>query len=344
MAGALDRIKSRHTTYPTDEGTFLHDAFAPVAEEIDKVLDVDIPEAINRHMVDTATGEDLDRLGTIWGVYRKSATKATGTLTITGASGTAIPSGTLFSTESGTMYATTASATIPSGGSISVAAEAVIAGITGNVGAGTIIRRVTVLSGITSVTNPAAFGGGAALESDTLFRERILERLRNPASSGCERDYIRWAKEVSGVEDARCIPRWDGPGTVKVVLAGAGMTAADPDVVADCFNYIEEERPIGALVTVVSATPVEINIAADVVLQQGFTAAAVAEALDPVLTEWLREQAFAANYISYAHVGKLLLGMNGVLDYDNLTINGASGNLALADDAVPVTGTVTLDG
>ena len=46
MSGALDRIKARQTSYPNIEGTFLHDAFAPVAGELDMMTDEYIPAAL----------------------------------------------------------------------------------------------------------------------------------------------------------------------------------------------------------------------------------------------------------------------------------------------------------
>ena len=344
MANALDRIKAR-ATYPTPEGTFLHDAFYPVSEEIDHVLDVDLPEAFDRHMVDTATGEDLDRLSVAVGVYRKSAARATGMLQLSGAVGAECPIGALFGTEAGRLYALTRSGIIPPAGVLALPAQAVDPGAAGNAEAGTITRRVTAITGITSVTNPEAFGGGTDPETDALLRERVLDRLRNPPASGCARDYIRWAKEVPGVEDAKCLVRWDGPGTIKVVIAGTGMVGADAETVDACFLHVDEERPAGGpVLTVVSATPLAINVQASVVLQRGFTAAAVGEAFVPVLAAWLREQAFAAKYISHAQLGHRLLAVTGVQDYTDLRINGQSGNLALPGDSVPVTGTVTLSG
>ena len=47
--------------------------------------------------------------------------------------------------------------------------------------------------------------------------------------------------------------------------------------------------------------------------------------------------------MSLARVGNLLLGTEGVEDYSNLLLNGVSGNVALTEDEIAVTGTVTLE-
>lgn len=49
------------------------------------------------------------------------------------------------------------------------------------------------------------------------------------------------------------------------------------------------------------------------------------------------------SYVSLARVGNLLLGTDGVEDYSGLLLNGVSGNMALTEEEIAVTGTVTLE-
>ncbi len=80
---------------------------------------------------------------------------------------------------------------------ISIAVQAIIGGTAGNVGAGTITRLVSAVSGVITVTNPNAMAGGTDLESDTLLKARFFVYVANPPASGNKADYIRWAKEAS---------------------------------------------------------------------------------------------------------------------------------------------------
>ena len=61
---------------------------------------------------DTADAENLDRWGSIWGVYRKNATFAEFTATVNGSIGTIIPIGRIFKRIDGVEYTTTAEVTL----------------------------------------------------------------------------------------------------------------------------------------------------------------------------------------------------------------------------------------
>lgn len=67
---------------------------------------------IRELFVDTATNSFLERWGTYKGITRNAATRATGTITATGTVSTSIPLSTQLSDADGSIYETTASATI----------------------------------------------------------------------------------------------------------------------------------------------------------------------------------------------------------------------------------------
>ena len=48
--------------------------------------------------------------------------------------------------------------------------------------------------------------------------------------------------------------------------------------------------------------------------------------------------------IRYAHVGSILESMNEVIDYDELKLNGISGNITFSILQIPVLGEVIVDG
>lgn len=79
-----------------------------------------------------------------------------------------IPQGTNIQGPNGVMFATTAAGTLLAGQTTTAAipVQASVPGAAGNVGAGTLIRMVTPISGIDMVTNPTATIGGADGETD----------------------------------------------------------------------------------------------------------------------------------------------------------------------------------
>ena len=104
----------------------------------------------------------------------------------------------------------------------------------------------------------------------------------------------------------------------------------------------ESVRPIGAAVTVASAAAKAVTISAAVQLDNSTTIGSVKAAFQAALEDYLQSIAFKKSVVVYARLGFLLLDIDGVQDYQNLTLNGSPGNLALADDEVPVLSEVTL--
>ena len=58
--------------------------------------------------------------------------------------------------------------------------------------------------------------------------------MRRTPTSGNPYHYQSWANSVDGVGASRVISKWNGAGTVKVVLAGADMEPASEATVAAC--------------------------------------------------------------------------------------------------------------
>lgn len=179
-------------------------------------------------------------------------------------------------------------------------------------------------------------------ETDSSLLERLLYKVRLPIASGNANSYIYWAREISGVGDAAVIPLWNGNGTVKVVLIGADKLPVSSTIVTNVTNYIETQRPIGASVTVVSATTKTVSISADVNISSGYTLAQVSSTFSFKLTAHFQAIALKQTFLSYAKVGSLLLETEGVTDYVSLTLNAGTSNITLLNTEVPTIGTVTL--
>lgn len=332
----------------TNEGSFFWDATRPGAIEKAQLIQFNLQNLLQIFFVQTSYGQYLDYLGQVRGMTRLPATPSTGKVKFTGQLGTVINAGTRVSTQSSSnssaiIFETTESGVINEQGGVTVSAVCTEAGKIGNVPAGTIVLMVEPVEGVTSVTNPEPFTGGTDIENDDAFRERILDAWRLPATSGNKAHYRLWAREVPGVGDAKVFPLWNGPGTVKVVIVDGNKRAANSELLDAVTAHIEDERPIGATVTVASAVEKQINIAADVALASGYTIVQVPQLYQEAVVSFFREIALVETYVSYAQLGKILLETPGVGDYANLLVNGAVNNVLLGEEEVPVLGTVTLE-
>ncbi|CAM2950639.1 baseplate J/gp47 family protein [Paenibacillus sediminis] len=332
------------------QGTPTYDLLSPAAIEFMRAY-VELDNVLNFGFADTTYGDYLERRAAEYGLTRKPAVKATGILTFTGPDGTLIPAETLASTggDAPVYFVTNADVTI-SGGSVSVAATAQDAGANGNVGIGAINTLLGDLVGIVTVTNTVNFEGGVDQESDAALLARYLERAQRPATSGNANQYRQWALEISGVSDAKVYPIWNGNGTVKVVLLDDNKTAPDASVVTAVQTYIDPTMdgtgrgiaPVGATVTVVGAVEVPIDVSVDVDLAPGATLADVQAQFTDGINAYLKTLAFADPLVRITRIANVLLDIPPVVDYRNLTVNGGTANIVIADGSVAVLGTVTV--
>lgn len=323
------------------EGSFVWDALSPAALELAQAYQ-QLDLVLQFGFAQTTYGPYLDYRGQEHGVARLPATKATGQVTITGQDAVEVPEGTLFSTQSGVQFETVASVIIADG-TATVNIEAVEAGKDGNVLAGTIIVIPVNIPGVTGVTNENQTAGGTEAESDTAFLDRILDKVRLPATSGNAYHYKQWAKEVPGVGDAQVTPLWDGPGTVKVVLLDANKQAPSQAIVNDVAKYIEELRPIGASVTVQAVEEVPININATLQIASYATLDEVKQLIMQGVTAYLESLAFKDPLVRYTRIAAVILDIPPIIDYSNLLINDGTANIEILPGQVAVLGTVTVD-
>ena len=96
--------------------------------------------------------------------------------------------------------------------------------------------------------------------------------------------------------------------------------------------------PIGAFVTVDTATEVPINMTATLTLKSGYSGTSD---IDDALTAYFAEMAYKKSTISYMSVGAIILGVEGVESLSNLKLNGSTNDIALTTYQIPVVGTTT---
>lgn len=208
----------------------------------------------------TAEGEYLERRASEFGIYRKPAVKATGTVTFTGTA--EVPEGALLQTEDGVVYVTTEKSV-----SFHAPVEAAVAGKSGNAKAGLELSFVSPVKGVFSQCVADEISGGVDAETDEVLRERLLFRQQQPPMAGTKSDYVSWALAVPGVTRAWCYPMELGQGTVTVRFVTDGLTDSGiptEEKIKEVKAYISEEMPVTTILTVVAPIPKPLNLTVDV--------------------------------------------------------------------------------
>ncbi len=369
------------------ENSVFWDVTRPPATEKAEFVQYELNETIKLIFPQWAYGIWLDYHAQLRNLVRKQANKSSGILEVTGILGTTIPEGFQFATaanvssiSSSILFQSTA-AFILAGESNAqgqvtcfMEIEAVYGGIAGNVAKDTIKLMVTPLTGISYISNPEAITGGTEEETDEDLRERVLEAIRTGVSyTGCNSDYIRWAKEVPAVGYVIVDPEWDDPslpevfhytdhfgarrcaGAVRLIIVDENGQPANEQILEAIYLHIMGQddtdisrlAPIGAHLTVVAPEDLIVNIEATVHLEEG-------EVLDTVLTRfrtnlsahWL-EIAIEAqtaesgtSSVRFVQVGAVLAKTSGVRDYEKLYINGKTENIMVSQAQYPITGEV----
>jgi uncharacterized phage protein gp47/JayE len=337
------------------EGSFIWDAQAPVAFLLSEAA-IWAQQVLQRGFASTAFGEYLDLRAAEHGVTRRPAVAAIGEVKFTGMPGRMVPAGTVVATpadevtgESSIEYETTASVPLGEQGEGVAPIRALVPGRAGVVPAGVIVVLATPISGITAVTNPTATTGGTDIESDESLLERFYARVRSQGTSGNKAQYIQWAGEVPGVGGVQVKPLWQGPGTVGVYLLDADKRAANAEIVAAAQTYIDPTQdgqgegaaPAGPIVTLKAAEEVPINISVQLTLASGASLADVSAQIETGVTSYLKQLAFSDPLVRFTRIAAILLDIPPIIDYSNLTVNGAADtNLQIDFGQVAVLGTV----
>ncbi|WP_375104048.1 baseplate J/gp47 family protein [Paenibacillus sp. RS8] len=258
-------VLADRTLQPTDPvRLFLNSLAAIIVQQ--QVL---INRTAKGNLLRYASGELLDHIGAFQGSERLPASVAITTLQFTLfiplSSATPVPAGTRVGVQGGEgsiYFSTTEYLEIPAGATTGVVtAECSAAGTVGN---GFIPGQINVLMDqmpfVQAVSNLTASSGGAEVETDEAFKERIRTAPESYSTAGPKGAYEFWAKSTSAaIQDVYAYSPEAGMVTIVPLLAGGQIPGQDVlDAVAETLED-RGIRPLTDQVTVEAPAPVEYN-------------------------------------------------------------------------------------
>ncbi|MBE6992861.1 MAG: baseplate J/gp47 family protein [Ruminococcaceae bacterium] len=291
----------------------------------------------------TAEGQYLDYFARMRGLERKNSSKAEGVIRFyidrAVSHDLTIPAGTRCSTQGLVGFVTTEKAVLTTGSLfVDVPAVAEQGGDVGNVKASTIVYMTVPPVGIAGCTNPESFLGGADGENDEQLRIRVLETYKRLPNGANAAYYENIALEDEGVRAVSVIPRYNGIGTVAVVVAAK----QDSDV-AEVLDRVQARmdimREIAVDVLVMTPTEIAVPVTIQMAAAEGYDHDEVANRVRIALED-LFGSLTPGGTLMKRHIYELLSAAEGVANYDVLL---PAEDISAADDEMIVSGTVTIE-
>ena len=282
---------------------------------------------------DTCEAEYLDRWASMYGIERKAASKASGTVAFSfSGDEVTVPEGTQLQNADGLLYKTTADS---SSGSAEI--EAVVAGADSNMDEGDELSLVSPVAGVYSTATCGQISGGTDEEDDDSLRSRLLTRMQEQPHGGSKSDYVAWALEVAGVTRAWCYPQENGVGTVTVRFVCDNQTPITPTEtqVEAVAEHLDEERPVTAQVTVEAPVLKTVDITIESLTPD---TSAVREAVEAELSELFTREAEPGSLIYLSHIRAAISAAIGEEDH---TLISPTANVTAKTGELLTLGTVT---
>ena len=338
----IDRVTDRYSNVDTREGSIIYDALAPAALEL-AIMYVELDNAISESFVDTASREYVLRgcsqMGMDISQFSASAGIHKGVFSVE------VPIGSRWNCELFN-YTVTEYIGLDADGNYEYQMQCDTYGTSPNNQTGDLTPITDYITGLTVAKVIECLIEGENETPTDGIRDAYYEFVNNVARDGNVAQYKRWCSEYAGIGNSKILPLWNGANTVKVSILSASNRAASEELISDFQEYLDPGitamgdgiAPIGAFVTVSTATEVPINVAATVKLADGYTNT---DDIATALSDYFSKIAYEKSQVAYMNVGATILDVEGVEFITNLRINDGTADVVLATEEIPILGTTT---
>ena len=329
------------------QGSIIYDTLAPnSAESIQMYMAME--SLMDRTFADTAVGDDLERRTAERNIRRKAATNANVKAVFYDENNekTDVETGSRMSGGGNDYYVSEKL----SDGSYRLICET--AGEAGNRYTGKIIP-IDYIEGLLSAEITSIIIYGEEKEDDESLRKRYFESFEIKAFGGNIDEYKRLLKSIDGVGGGKVYPAFNGGGTVKLIITDNGYNMPDSELIKNVQSYIDPEPkgsgmgavPIGHNVTIKGVKEEKINIAFSLTIEEGYEKDYVIEEAKKNIEEYFLE--LRKNWedeknttVRSSRIEMKVLDVIGIVDIENIKLNGKTGNIVIDEENIPVLGTV----
>lgn len=338
----IDRVISKYPNLDTREGSLIFDALAPAALEL-AILYTELDNARNESFVNTATREYIligcEQMGIDTTQFEAKAGVHKGVFNVK------VPIGSRWNCDIYN-YEVEEYIGLDEEGNRTYKMICDTVGTSPNNQAGDLTPITDSPSDLTVAKLTECLIEGENETDDETIKTTYFEHVKTSVSDGNVNQYKRWCNEYPGIGSSKIFPLWNGDNTVKVSILGASNRKATKELVDEFQEYLDPNcegmgngvAPIGAFVTVSTATEVPINVTATIQLKDGYSEAF---GIDEAISNYLSSIAYNKTQISYMTIGAVILGVDCVESVSGLTINDSTNDITLGSEEIPVLGSGT---
>ena len=229
--------------------------------------------------------------------------------------------------------------------SITVAAEAAIAGLAGNMQPGMVTLLGSAIFGIDSVTNTLPFAGGAAAESDSAFRSRFAIYIQSRALA----TPLAIESALAGIQQNLSYVIQENVDAGGNALPGSFLVTVDDgsgnppaSLISAAATAIDAVRPVGSTANVRPPVVYYANIGMNIGISVGANLASIISAVT-VAIETAVNALPVGTALPWSRLAQVAYdASNAVANVTAITLNGTSADLTVPAYGVIKTGSVSI--
>lgn len=339
LARMITRVSDKYPNLDTREGSIIFNALAPAALEL-AIMYTELDNVINESFVNTASREYIllgcEQMGMDISQFEASAGHHLARFNVQ------VPIGSRWNCDLYN-YTVVNPMVMLGGGSDTYDYEVVCEtlGSAPNNQTGILTPITDAPDGLTLAELVECTIEGEDETPDEEIRTAYFDYVNNVATDGNVAQYKRWCSEYDGIGNVKIFPLWNGANTVKVSILSASNTKASNVLVQEFQRYLDPGvtgmgdgvAPIGAFVTVSTASELNIHVSATVTMKSGYTDTSI---ITKALEDYLASIAYDKSMVSYMNIGAVILNVEGVDTVNNLLVNGSTSNIMLGSEEIPV--------
>lgn len=169
-------------------------------------------------------------------------------------------------------------------------------------------------------------------------------KVNGAAVDGNKAQYEVWCGTFDGIGNYKVFPLWNGVNTVKCSILNEINGVASEELIKDFQDYLDPGStgmgdgvaPIGAIVTVSTATEHPINISATIYMKEGYVNNGE---LDETIAQYYIDRSYESDYVSYSQIIMAILSNPGIENVTNVLLDGGTQDVKLGEEEIPVIGT-----